>query len=307
MNNLCMDCKYLPARYIDPTGYRPHFYAYEEEHNKRRGSGYNYFIGGHIYAGSGNHWADGMDEDRDFNLMFSSTFNDHYGEGAAEKKRFTNFIESNTKLSASGASALKFIDAVLNGLSFYIVTANGNSVLISSEGEIGDAVFSPTNALGFTNPTAAVHLGTYDLFGRTSWFKKLSRNFLASMAWKGSKNGLKEVHNTIDQEFQKQVKYNNSKKKPGMPLDDASPLKVPKGVKMIGKYGGWVFTIYGVVDINNQWKNNEISTGTMILEQISNGIGAIPAYGTGWSVGWNFGKAGGPSTWYGRNDYKWFE
>jgi hypothetical protein len=226
MNNLCMDCKSLPARYIDPTGYRPHFYAYEEEHNKRRGSGYNYFIGGHIYAGSGNHWADGMDEDRDFNLMFSSTFNDHYGEGAAEKKRFTNFIESNTKLSASGASALKFIDAVLNGLSFYIVTANGNSVLISSEGEIGDAVFSPTNALGFTNHTAAVHLGTYDLFGRTS----------------------------------------------------------PKGVKMIGKYGGWVFTIYGVVDINNQWKNNEIST--VVIEQISNGIGAIPAYGTGWSVGW---------------------
>ena len=45
----------------------------------------------------------------------------------------------------------------------------------------------------------------------------------------------------------------------------------------------------------------------MIIEQISNGIGFIPTYGTAWSIGWNLGQKIGPSTWYGTNDYKWFE
>jgi len=32
-----------------------------------------------------------------------------------------------------------------------------------------------------------------------------------------------------------------------------------------------------------------------------------PTYGTAWSIGWNLGQDFGPSTWYGKNNYKWFE
>jgi hypothetical protein len=136
---------------------------------------------------------------------------------------------------------------------------------------------------------------------------ELSTNFLSNMSWTGFVAASKKGYNIINNEAIRQGNYNNSIRKPGMPLDDVSPLKVPKGLKIIGKYGGWVFTLYGAYDINNQWSNNEISTGTMMIEQVSNGIGAIPVFGTGWSIGWNFSKSWGPSTWYGTNDYKWFE
>ena len=75
----------------------------------------------------------------------------------------------------------------------------------------------------------------------------------------------------------------------------------------IFKVGGWVFGAYGVYSTNMEWQNNQISTSEMIIEQISNTIGFIPTYGTAWSIGWNLGKNYGPSTWYGKNDYKWFE
>ncbi len=70
---------------------------------------------------------------------------------------------------------------------------------------------------------------------------------------------------------------------------------------------GWVFGAYGMYSTNMEWQNNQISTGSMMIEQVSNVIGFIPTYGTAWSIGWNLGQDYGPSTWYGKNDYKWFE
>jgi hypothetical protein len=73
------------------------------------------------------------------------------------------------------------------------------------------------------------------------------------------------------------------------------------------KIGGWVFGAFGMYSTNMEWQNNQISTGSMMIEQVSNVIGFIPTYGTAWSIGWNLGQDYGPSTWYGKNDYKWFE
>lgn len=73
------------------------------------------------------------------------------------------------------------------------------------------------------------------------------------------------------------------------------------------KIGGWVIGAYGIYDTNDKWQSNQITTGEMVIEQISNAIGFIPTYGTAWSFGWNLGQDYGPSTWYGSNDYKWFE
>jgi hypothetical protein len=73
------------------------------------------------------------------------------------------------------------------------------------------------------------------------------------------------------------------------------------------KWCGTVIEIYEVVDTYVQYKHNEIDGTQLIIEQISNGIGFIPTFGIVWSIGWNLGKDFGPSTWYGENDYKWFE
>ena len=136
---------------------------------------------------------------------------------------------------------------------------------------------------------------------------ELSAKFLANMGWTGFVAASKKGYNIVNNEAIRQGHYNNSIRKPGMPLDDVTSLKVPKGLKIVGKYGGLVFTFYGAYDIDQQWRNNEINAGTMMIEQVSNGIGAIPAVGTGWSIGWNPGKSWGSSTWYGKNDDKWFE
>ncbi len=73
------------------------------------------------------------------------------------------------------------------------------------------------------------------------------------------------------------------------------------------KWGGSAIGVYGVVDTQVKYQNNEINGTELIIQQISNIIGFIPTYGTAWSIGWNLGQDFGPSTWYGKNDYKWFE
>jgi RHS repeat-associated protein len=142
---------------------------------------------------------------------------------------------------------------------------------------------------------------------QTGMGEGLSTNFVAGTSWAGFVAGAKKGYNIISNEVIRQGNYNNSIRKSGISLDDVTSLKVPNSLKIVGKYGGLIFTFYGAYNIDQQWRNNEISTGIMMIEQISNGIGAIPAYGTGWSIGWNLGKYYGPSTWYGKNNYKWFE
>lgn len=68
------------------------------------------------------------------------------------------------------------------------------------------------------------------------------------------------------------------------------PLKVPKLLKIAGKYGGLAFSIWGASDIYKQKKAGEIDESEMWIEQGANAIGSIPIIGTGWSVGWEAGR-----------------
>jgi hypothetical protein len=102
---------------------------------------------------------------------------------------------------------------------------------------------------------------------------------------------VKKGFNFVNNEWIRQTHINNSLRKPGVPLDEVIPLKVPKSLRALGKYGGLAFSVWGAVDINSQYINNEISTYRMTVEQTSNGIGAVPAIGTAWTIGWELGRA----------------
>jgi RHS repeat-associated protein len=82
-----------------------------------------------------------------------------------------------------------------------------------------------------------------------------------------------------------------------------------KFAKTNGRYFRWAGTVaglYGVYEIESQYRSGAINQSQRAVEQISNGIGFIPLYGTAWSFGWNLGKDFGPSTWYGNNN-SWFK
>lgn len=78
-------------------------------------------------------------------------------------------------------------------------------------------------------------------------------------------------------------------------------------VSKLLKWGGSAIGIYGVLDTQVQYQNNKINENQLIIQHISNAIGFIPTYGTAWSIGWDLGQDFGPSTWYGKNDNKWFK
>jgi len=132
---------------------------------------------------------------------------------------------------------------------------------------------------------------------------------IGGLAWNGAVYGSKKALTAINNEIIDQANFNNSMKKPGVKYDKANILKVPKPVKFVAKYGGVIFSAWDVYSTDNQWRNDEISTFTMIVEQVSNGIGAIPIpiISIPWTIGWEAGRTRGPSTWYGDDDNKWFE
>jgi len=79
-----------------------------------------------------------------------------------------------------------------------------------------------------------------------------------------------------------------------LPINERSAvriLKTPKLLKFIGKYGGCEFSAWGAYDINEKYRTHQISTTDMFIEQGSNGVGAIPLYGTAWTIGWETGRA----------------
>lgn len=162
---------------------------------------------------------------------------------------------------------------------------------------------------GYENYTGdAIDFENYQTDGNQQVSKDgLSADFIASICFSGTVAISRSGFNIINNEVVRQQIFNNSIVSKGQPIVDIVPLKIPKALKIVGKYGGLGFTFYGVYDINNQWINNQISTSKMAVEQFSNGIGAIPVFGTGWSIGWNLGKIWGPSTWYGTNDNKYFK
>lgn len=65
--------------------------------------------------------------------------------------------------------------------------------------------------------------------------------------------------------------------------------------------------MYGVYDTNENYNDGQITKNEMIRDQISNSITFIPYFGTGWGLTWELGQKYGPSTWYGKNNYKYFE
>ena len=136
---------------------------------------------------------------------------------------------------------------------------------------------------------------------------ELSTAYLASTAYDAAEAGVKKGYNFMYNEMTRQNNFNNKIRKPGTPKHGLNSIKVPNSLKFIGKYGGSVFTIYGVYDVDQQWRTNEISTTTMMIEQASNGIGLIPGFGTGWGWTWDLGKSYGPSKWYGKDNYRWFK
>jgi hypothetical protein len=84
-------------------------------------------------------------------------------------------------------------------------------------------------------------------------------------------------------------------------------FKFARSTSRYFKWAGALAGLYGVYDIESQYRNNQINQSQRVVEQISNGIGFIPIYGTSWSIGWGLGKYFGPSTWYGSDDNQWFE
>lgn len=84
--------------------------------------------------------------------------------------------------------------------------------------------------------------------------------------------------------------------------------KLVSGTNIVGKVGGYGLGLYNGVALYDQYKNGDISFETYDREQASNiftTFGGI--YGAAWGIGWECGKRWGPSTWYGDNDYKYFE
>jgi hypothetical protein len=75
-------------------------------------------------------------------------------------------------------------------------------------------------------------------------------------------------------------------------------IKVPKSLKLVGKFGGVVFAAWGAVDIEQQYQSGEMNSYWRGAEQIANGAGAIPVIGTGLSIGWELGRWITQIQWY---------
>jgi len=300
-----------PLKYTDPTGYAPAPILFEDRQGNPGATNQAAanWLNNYTLSGYGNHLTNPSGE-----YSQDESSGEYYdtgnGQTVSYNEVFQNYISPNSTTFKSFGEFMSYMannsppsrhrnaDLIQNNLTgnYFDRTPDGKyyvpgtNIQVNPFVNYSDYYFS----IGSTGDQAGGGDG-------------LSTNFLAGTTWAGFVAGSKKGYNIINNEAIRQGHYNNSIRKPGMPLDDVTSLKVPKGLKIVGKYGGWAFTLYGAYDINNQWSNNEISTGTMMIEQVSNGIGAIPVVGTGWSIGWNLGKSWGPSTWYGKNDYKWFE
>jgi hypothetical protein len=68
-------------------------------------------------------------------------------------------------------------------------------------------------------------------------------------------------------------------------------FRAPKWLRYAGKYGGFGFSAWGAADISKQYQTGQISESEMWREQGSNAVGALPLVGTGWTIGWEAGRA----------------
>jgi hypothetical protein len=58
------------------------------------------------------------------------------------------------------------------------------------------------------------------------------------------------------------------------------------------KIAGYAIAAYNAYSVNEQYRNGQIGTGSMITEQISNVYSTFGGlYGAGWGLGWEIGRA----------------
>jgi hypothetical protein len=118
---------------------------------------------------------------------------------------------------------------------------------------------------------------------------------LYNWAFTGLVAGAKGTKNVISNEIVRQGIINNKAAGIDAPVNG---IKVPKSLKLAGKFGGVVFTAWGAVDIEQQYQSGEINSYWRNAEQIANGAGAIPVIGTGVSIGWELGRWITQRQWY---------
>lgn len=109
----------------------------------------------------------------------------------------------------------------------------------------------------------------------------MSTAFVAGVAFNGLKSVARKGYSIINNEFLRQNLLNG---------DIVSSLRVPKGIKFVGKFGGSAISIYGALDIEAQYSRGEITSYEGKMEQFGNGVGALPTIGSAWSIGWELGR-----------------
>jgi hypothetical protein len=89
--------------------------------------------------------------------------------------------------------------------------------------------------------------------------------------------GIKKVGQLSVQEINRQAAINKVLNSSSI---HGAPVKVPKVLRFVGRFGGFAFSAWGAYDIREQYRHGEITPFQNGVEQASNTIGAIPAVGT---------------------------
>ncbi len=178
------------------------------------------------------------------------------------------------------------------------VHINGNSVTIFDTGDSFDRIFvdgeftgysgQGVGKIAFPEATIVSRFG----FSYTNAIAQqniplptsTSNSFIFGNIFKGAKKVIEGAGKEINNQRAINKSLNPS-------TIHGDPLKVSKGLKFIGKFGGLVFTAWGILDTEEQYSSGKINGFQRGLEHTSSGIGAIPVIGTSWGVGWESGRA----------------
>ena len=167
---------------------------------------------------------------------------------------------------------------------------------------------------GITSYNVSTLGGTINSSGGNWSSTSLDAPVIGQLSFGISTSIVKGGMTVIEKEYIRQAVYNASIAHPNF-IPDEIPylsLKAPKWLRFVGKYGGYGFSVWGAANIYNQYETNQITKSEMWREQGSNAVGALPIVGTGWTAGWEAGRAicntsGYQSFKYGlwRNYYEW--
>jgi hypothetical protein len=118
MNNLSMDCKSLPERYIDPTGYRPHWYSNPGNEGSGGGS-----LNAALQRKMGNHGIFYNTSYRPKSYSYNEhtqSYQDEMGNDVDFAEVFTNFVKPNL-LSLPENTDLSSIEFINGGIEYVTV------------------------------------------------------------------------------------------------------------------------------------------------------------------------------------------